>query len=157
MTFSRVCSGNTARHAFQYYISQGVVSGGDPKIKRQPRGCIPYPKNLVEVKSSLKCPRDCTTNDGINYDWDTKFGMQINKTAQNWKCYTLSRLGTDLKVISGVDAIQREIYENGTVLAGFKLYSDFMYYKSGKYRKRQPRGTINVFFILFRSILQIKY
>lgn len=40
-------------------------------------------------------------------------------------------LGTDLKLISGVEAIQREIYENGPVLAGFRFHSDFMFYKSG--------------------------
>jgi cathepsin B len=61
------------------------------------------------------CPNKCDS--GFEKEW----------TADKHFCKTISNLHSP-------EAIKKEIYENGPVEAGFRVYQDFMSYKSGVYR-----------------------
>ena len=52
------------------------------------------------------------------------------KDGSEWKKYKIS----DYSSFRGVNAIRKEILENGPVQTGFTVYNDFMSYKSGIYK-----------------------
>ena len=52
------------------------------------------------------------------------------KDGSEWKKYKIS----DYNSFRGVNAIRKEILENGPVQTGFTVYNDFMSYKSGIYK-----------------------
>jgi len=125
------CDGGDPYMAMKYWRDEGVVSGGQYGSKQ---GCRPYTLQKCEhhVPGPLPncdkfhfttpaCKKECESSYDVSYHKDLKFA----KTAYS--------------VNSIEEAIMKDIYENGPVEAGFDVYSDFVSYKSGVY-KRTP-GT----------------
>ena len=110
------CHGGFVSGAFEYWIKQGVVTGG----LFNGTGCQPYtiPPHHYDkepYRATPSCSRECV-DPGLSYEKDRWYGQ---------KYYFLMH----------VENIQREILKNGPVVAGFTLYDDFPSYKSGVYQK----------------------
>ena len=100
----------------------GLVTGGSYNSSE---GCLPYPISMCshhtdgdypkcgDIVSTPECKKDCEDGYSTNY-WDDKhYGSSY---------YMLPKNET---------AIKMEIYARGPVEAAFRVYSDFLTYKSG--------------------------
>jgi len=117
------CDGGYPSAAWDYWVSSGLVSGGNYKGD----GCLPYqlPNCDHHVNGSYpacgneqptpQCPNKCV--DGkTNWKNDKHFGR------------------TSYSIGSDVSQIQTEIMSNGPVEADFVVYEDFLTYRSGVYQ-----------------------
>jgi len=117
------CNGGYPSAAWQYWVSQGVVTGGNYGDKN---GCQAYVLKPCDHHVDGKygpCPDTVPTpackkqcDDGVT-PW------------QSAKYY-----GARAYSVSGIANIQNEIMKNGPVEAAFSVYSDFLTYKSGVYK-----------------------
>jgi len=115
------CEGGYPSAAWQYWVSQGVVTGGN----YNQGGCYPYSiKNCDhhttgkygpcgDIVPTPSCTKQC--KDGAQWAGAKKFGSRA--------------FG-----VSGVTNIMTEIQNNGPVEAAFTVYQDFLTYKSGVYK-----------------------
>jgi len=55
-----------------YYVQNGLATGGDPTCDGEPSGCIPYLSDMLENK---ECNLNC--DDGTSFD--LKFGRIFSK------------------------------------------------------------------------------
>lgn len=67
-------SGGSPFDAMEYYQTHGLVTGGDPTIKDQSPGCLPYNKIKVEKQCETQCDN--------NSPFDRKYGNFT--TNSNW-------------------------------------------------------------------------
>ena len=108
------CRGGYPGSAWDYYVREGIVSGG----LYNGTGCQPYsiePHHHGEnYTQTPECERNCV--DDRKFTEDKHYGL---------RAYSLS----------GVQQIQADIMQNGPVGADFTIFSDFMTYKSGIYQR----------------------
>ncbi|KAK6056665.1 papain family cysteine protease [Cooperia oncophora] len=118
------CNGGRAIDAWRYFVSDGVVTGGDYGSMC---GCRPYEIppdnswNYHSYRSSIltstpPCQRRCQTGSGRCYEKDKYYGIDA------------------FRVRNSETDIQREIMKNGPVTASFHVYEDFNYYFGGIYK-----------------------
>jgi cathepsin B len=119
------CDGGFPGSAWDYWVSDGLVSGGNYNSNQ---GCRPYSIAACEhhVNGSLppcgpeqstpSCDATCEKSFNDTYKHDKHFGS---------KSYSIS---------SDPAQIQTEILTNGPVEAAFTVYADFPSYKSGVYK-----------------------
>lgn len=120
------CNGGYPSAAWDFWTSEGLVSGGlyDSHI-----GCRPYtiPPCEHHVNGSRhpctgeggdtpKCIQQCEAGYTPSYKADKHYGK------------------TSYTVLSDERQIQSEIYKNGPVEGAFIVYEDFVLYKSGVYK-----------------------
>eukprot|EP00743_Colponemidia_sp_Colp-15_P000245 GILK01000286.1.p1 GENE.GILK01000286.1~~GILK01000286.1.p1 ORF type:complete len:383 (+),score=40.87 GILK01000286.1:55-1149(+) len=116
------CNGGQPSGAWHYWVSHGLVSGGNYGSKE---GCYPYQiencNHHVDGKygpcaegKTPKCTKSC--QNGASWDSDKHYGD---------KSYSIS---------SNQEKIKTEIFTNGPVEAAFSVYEDFPTYKSGVYQ-----------------------
>ncbi|KAJ6215820.1 hypothetical protein RDWZM_010320 [Blomia tropicalis] len=123
---SKGCHGGFMEEAFYYYVNHGLVSGG---AYNSNEGCQPYqippcehhtngtrPPCPVDVVPTPPCLQQCRDGYNVSYENDKHYGS---------KAYYLP---------NNVEQIQIEIMKNGPVTAAFKVYNDFLHYKSGIYQ-----------------------
>ncbi|CAJ0594809.1 unnamed protein product [Cylicocyclus nassatus] len=107
------CNGGWALRAYQYGVNYGVCTGGAYNAKNC---CKPYPfAPDSQDKQTPVCRAQCQFGYNMDYYSD--------------KIYASSAYS----IIANEDAIRKEIFTNGSVTAGFDVYSDFRLYKSGVY------------------------
>jgi len=119
------CNGGFPSAAWEYWVVDGLVSGGAYGSKQ---GCQPYeippcehhtsgprPNCTGEEGQTPKCVRRCEAPYTTPYQKDLHYGK---------KSYSLP---------NKVNQIQMELIRNGPVEAAFTVYSDFPLYKSGVY------------------------
>uniref|UniRef100_A0A0R3S6G5 Pept_C1 domain-containing protein n=1 Tax=Elaeophora elaphi TaxID=1147741 RepID=A0A0R3S6G5_9BILA len=121
------CYGGEPMEAWKYWVSNGIVTGGN---YTNHSGCRPYPfppcehhnnKTRYEpCKHDLyptpKCDRKCDKNYEKSYKADKYYGKQA---------YHID--GT-------VKSIQKEIMTMGPVEASMSVYTDFLHYTGGVYK-----------------------
>lgn len=119
------CNGGMPGAAWDYWVEQGIVSGG---AYDSDQGCQPYEiapcehhvngsrPPCTEGGNTPKCVRKCEKDYDVDYKSDLHFGK---------KAYSIS---------GEVKQIQAEIMKNGPVEGAFEVYSDFLQYKSGVYK-----------------------
>ncbi|KAF5296019.1 hypothetical protein FQR65_LT10322 [Abscondita terminalis] len=119
------CNGGYPGMAWNYWVRQGIVSGGQYNSNQ---GCRPYEIAPCEHHvngtrppcddsgSTPKCVQSCEKSYSVPYKTDKHYGK---------KSYSVS---------SNVRAIQSEIMKNGPVEGAFTVYEDFVQYKSGVYK-----------------------
>uniref|UniRef100_H3DJZ9 Cathepsin B n=1 Tax=Tetraodon nigroviridis TaxID=99883 RepID=H3DJZ9_TETNG len=120
------CNGGYPSSAWNFWVSDGLVSGGlyDSHI-----GCRPYtippcehhvngsrPSCSGEGGDTPECIFRCEAGYSPSYKQDKHFGK------------------TSYSVSSEEDEIKQEIYKNGPVEGAFTVYEDFVLYKSGVYQ-----------------------
>jgi len=115
------CEGGYPSAAWQYWVSQGVVTGGN----YQQGGCYPY--------SIPNCDHHTTGKYGPCGDIvPTPSCTKQCKDGTTWA--TSKQFGARAYGVSGVTNIQNDIQTNGPVEAAFTVYQDFLTYKSGVYK-----------------------
>jgi len=115
------CEGGYPSAAWQYWVSQGVVTGGNYGTKQ---GCAPY--------SIPNCDHHTTGKYGPCGDIVPT--PPCTKQCQDGSTWTAAKqFGGRAYGVSGVTNIQTEIQNNGPVEAAFSVYQDFLTYKSGVY------------------------
>jgi len=119
------CDGGFPQAAWQYYKSEGLVTGGNYNTKQ---GCEPYTVKACDhhVNGSLppcgaeeptpSCTHKCIDAYPTPYTQDKHHGATVYSVRSDQK------------------QIETEIYTNGPVEAAFTVYADFLTYKSGVYR-----------------------
>lgn len=119
------CDGGEPVDAWRYWVSDGLVTGGNFTTKS---GCLPYSfepcdhhvkgrfKPCTGELPTPKCEKKCQSSYDKTYAQDKWYGKNS---------YTIS---------FDEDSIKREIMTNGPVEADFNVYADFPSYKSGVYR-----------------------
>ncbi|KAK5873815.1 hypothetical protein PBY51_018820 [Eleginops maclovinus] len=120
------CNGGYPSAAWDFWTSQGLVSGGlyDSHI-----GCRPYtippcehhvngsrPSCTGEEGDTPNCVFKCETGYTPDYKADKHFGK------------------SSYSVLSEEEQIQSEIFKNGPVEGAFTVYEDFPLYKTGVYQ-----------------------
>lgn len=118
------CNGGMPSSAWEYFKETGIVTGGQYGSNE---GCQPYeiapcehhvngsrPK-CSEGGGTPKCEKKCESGYSVDYDKD--------------KHYAVSAYS-----VQGIEQIQMEIMNHGSVEAAFTVYADFPSYKSGVYQ-----------------------
>jgi cathepsin B len=123
------CEGGYPDAAWQYWVQNGLVDGGNYDSKD--KGCAPYSLPNCDHHCTGKygpcppttdtpaCPRKCI--DGSPFAADKHYGA---------KSYGVSSRAEDIK---------NEIMNKGPVEAAFTVYEDFLAYKSGVYKHTTGR------------------
>jgi len=114
------CNGGYPASAWAYWVSQGLVTGGNYKQGL----CYPYSLPNCDHHVSGKygpCPATVPT-------------PRCTRQCENNATWTTDKhFGARSYGVSGVDNIAAEIQKNGPVEAAFSVYEDFLTYKSGVY------------------------
>eukprot|EP01062_Namystynia_karyoxenos_P042766 TRINITY_DN3130_c0_g1_i1.p2 TRINITY_DN3130_c0_g1~~TRINITY_DN3130_c0_g1_i1.p2 ORF type:complete len:383 (+),score=128.51 TRINITY_DN3130_c0_g1_i1:76-1149(+) len=127
------CSGGVPSTCYDYYMSTGVVSGGNYGDKS---GCWSYqlhpcehhttgPKYpaCADSTKAPSCARKCTDNAQLSWKSDKHHGKAG---------YSVCKQGAG----SCAEAMAQEIYQNGPITAQFFVHQSFESYKSGVYQKK---------------------
>ncbi|VDQ08588.1 unnamed protein product [Trichobilharzia regenti] len=120
------CQGGSPGLAWDFWVKQGIVTGSS---KENQTGCLPYPFPKCEHSSTgkypacgdkpyrtPKCQRKCQNNYEKSYMEDKYYGQ------------------TSYNLLVSEETIQKEIMMHGPVAAVFRVYTDFLNYKSGIYK-----------------------
>ena len=121
------CNGGLSFFAFDYWVSDGLVTGGDygDENSCQPYFLPPCDHHTSEetygqcgnVTNTPRCSNVCQENYEKSYDEDKTYGND------SYYLYHPSD-----------EEVMNEIYENGPVVSSFNVYEDFYAYKSGIYQ-----------------------
>jgi cathepsin B len=112
------CNGGDHKSAFEYFINQGIVTGGKYESKT---GCKPYPiqPDLKEDSpTSTQCTNSCDVSYKNSYTNDKIKGKGL------------------IPFLYSNQQVMDEIIREGPVVAEFKLYSDFLNYSGGVYQHK---------------------
>ncbi|KAK2179007.1 hypothetical protein NP493_519g04030 [Ridgeia piscesae] len=118
------CQGGNPAFAWMYYHYYGLVTGGAYGSKQwcsayAIKPCehhVPGPKPPCtgDISPTPPCKKSCQPGYGVTYSKDKHYGKE-------------------LKMMSTVADIQKEIMTAGPVEGAFNVYADFVSYKSGVY------------------------
>lgn len=125
------CNGGQPSGAWKWFTTDGVVSGGDYADMGKGTSCQPYsmmscahhvtpPPGMIDCAtiqpeySTPKCASQCESNYDVTFAKDKHFAS--------------SSYG-----IKGVENMQKELMEKGTLSVAFTVYEDFEAYTSGVY------------------------
>ncbi|KAL3283971.1 hypothetical protein HHI36_018142 [Cryptolaemus montrouzieri] len=120
------CNGAYADYAWEYWVSNGIVSGGDYGSNE---GCQSYPfpscghfktgsrPPCEDSPPTPKCSKQCDASSSLIYKDDLHYGRNFYNVYGNEK------------------KIRSEIFENGPVEASMMVYVDLLNYKSGVYKR----------------------
>jgi len=118
------CDGGYPSEAWQWYVSNGIVTGG---LYNSHVGCQPYTirscdhhepgpfKPCGNDSPTPKCKSTCEAGYNVPFDKDQHFGSSA------------------YSVVGMVQLIQAEILQHGPVTATFTVFADFPTYRSGVY------------------------
>jgi len=131
---SNGCNGGQPSGAWKFFVNTGVVSGGDWADVGQGNSCRPYtmetcahhvaPPAGMESCTDLnggneystpKCTSECESNYDVTFNKDKHFAS--------------SSYG-----VKGVENMQKEMMEKGTLSVAFTVYEDFEAYTGGVYQ-----------------------
>merc|ERR1712002_589483 len=120
------CNGGWLGPAFEYWISEGIVSGGRYNSNE---GCQPY--SIPECGHHVEGDRpDCSSMESDTPpcrstcipEYDTEYESDLRHGSTSYSFYM------------DVDAMQHDLMTNGPLEASFDVYADFYSYKSGVYQ-----------------------
>jgi cathepsin B len=128
--FSMGCNGGQPGMAWDWFVSHGVVTGGDFEDVGKGTTCGPYPFQSCahHVPATAKhpaCPSAEYSTPTLNKCSEDGYGTDYN--SDKVKAATSYSL-------KGVENIQKDIMQYGSATAAFTVYEDFPTYKSGVYR-----------------------
>ena len=130
-SMSMGCNGGQPSGAWNWFTKEGVVSGGDYPDMNTGKTCSPYSlqgcahhvaptgdepacDDLPNYKTPA-CPRACESGYPLDFNKDKHFA-------------------TSSYGIHGVENMQRELMEHGTISVSLTVYEDFEAYTSGVYQ-----------------------
>ncbi|MFH4975219.1 hypothetical protein AB6A40_001928 [Gnathostoma spinigerum] len=119
------CRGGFVSRAWDYWVTDGIVSGGDYESKE---GCKPYQFPKCSHTSKSKNYPDCSTS---MYKADICSNKCTNENTAEQKTKYIGKKW--YYVPAKEEEIMREIYEHGPVSATFNIYESFFNYTGGIY------------------------
>jgi len=125
------CSGGQPLAAWNYFQSNGIVTGGD--YGDATAGCYPYgrePCNHASAKGNPNYP-DCPADAG------TPECSETCVNGQSWESAIIRNANAPY-TLSGASAIEQELVQKGPVTVIFDVLQDFPAYKSGIYDPAWP-------------------
>jgi len=129
--FSMGCNGGQPGAAWKWFVSEGVVTGGDYDANGKGDTCAPYSFKPCahHVPATAKYPA-CPKNEGPTPNIGHACTEKAYKTSYNADKKKAARSYS----LSTVQDIQADMMKYGTVTAAFTVYADFPTYKSGVYK-----------------------
>lgn len=121
------CNGGYADGGFTYWISSGLVTGGEYGTTST---CYPYPVPDCNSPSDNAPVGACSSNPQTPTCPYSCISQYTTKTWSNDKSFGAASYALP----QDVDQIKAEIYSKGPILAAFTVYSDFYSYTSGVYQ-----------------------
>lgn len=131
------CAGGTPATAWQWFVSNGVVSGGDPQDMGKGTTCEPYtfPECAHHIKSDKypdcegpyslpTCSAQCT---------DDKYGAPYANDKHR---------ASSAYMITGEKQMQAEIMTYGPITVGFDVHSNFDFYMGGVMASDEGTGYV---------------
>jgi len=128
--FSMGCNGGQPGKAWDWFVHKGVVTGGDYEDTGKGSSCGPYPfpscaHHVNATEEHPVCPSGEYSTPTLHKCSEDAYGVDYKsdkiKAASSYR-------------LRGVENIQADIVQFGTVTAAFTVYEDFPTYKSGVYR-----------------------
>jgi len=134
--FSMGCNGGQPTAAWEWFESEGCVSGGDYDDMGKSDTCEPYslapcahhttnstyPACPSKEYPTPRCKSECS-----NKDYAKTFREDKHTAAKAYSFRT-------------VNSIMQDLFEYGSVTAAFTVYEDFVAYKSGVYEHKTGRA-----------------
>jgi cathepsin B len=125
------CDGGYPEMAWQYWVRDGVVTGGPYDSKQ---GCMPYEEPPESFLSAVQkkpgdtpaCEAACEKGYALTYKQDKHKGA------------------SGYAVGNGVQGMQQELFDNGPIVSAFTVYEDFYNYVSGVYVRDTSRSNREV-------------
>ncbi|CAD5207012.1 unnamed protein product [Bursaphelenchus okinawaensis] len=125
------CNGGYPESAWDYYYSQGIVSGGQ---YGDTHTCRPYPfepcAHHVDGTEYKNCPSKIEKTPACNQRCVTRYLTYSSDK---------HRSTGSVNVWRNEESIMQEVLTNGPVEAAFSVYEDFLTYKSGVYEHKAGR------------------
>lgn len=135
--FSMGCNGGQPAGAWRWFTEKGVVSGGDYENVDDGSSCTPYTLHscahhsepsegqpACEDLPTYKTPSCESTCGDSNYSGDYKSDKVFAKSHYS---------------VKGVEDMQRELMEKGTLSVALEVYEDFEAYTGGVYQHTEGR------------------
>ena len=136
-SMSMGCNGGQPAGAWNWFVKEGVVSGGDYADMNTGKSCSPYSlescahhvaptdgmpacDDLPEY-STPKCPKQCESGYAVDFSKDKHFAS--------------SSYG-----IKGTENMQQELMEKGTLPVSMTVYEDFEAYTGGVYQHKTGKS-----------------
>jgi cathepsin B len=131
-SFSMGCNGGQPSGAWNWFTKVGVSSGGDYEDNGKGNSCKPYSmQSCVHHAEVPEGEVDCSTLPSYSTPkctdtcYEDAYGTPYSKDKLK---------ATDHYSVKGVENIQKEIMEKGTVSVAMTVYEDFETYTSGIYQ-----------------------
>lgn len=128
------CNGGNS--AWKWFVSHGVVTGGDHFDTEPSAGCLPY--SFAPCAHHVPATADypaCGAEGG-----SPKCGSACSESSYAVSYKQDKHHAAHAYSIKGVTSIQQDLVENGPLFVSFRVYADFPTYKSGVYRKTSASG-----------------
>jgi cathepsin B len=120
------CHGGLLTTAYDFYQQEGIVTGGDFNSNQ---GCWPFPYSCSgKDKTAESCPRVRGELPDIKCSDECP-----NKEYKDNKFADDKHFGQHHYPLKTEQKIMLDLYKNGPVTAGFRVYDDFFQYKHGVY------------------------
>lgn len=137
-SFSMGCNGGQPSGAWNWFVKVGVSTGGDNSDVGSGTTCKPY--------SMLSCAHHVTPPPGM-VGCDTlpeyktpKCTSTCSEAGYKTPYATDKRKAKSSYSVKGVDNIQKEIMEKGTVTVAMTVYEDFEAYAGGVYQHKSGKS-----------------
>ena len=127
------CDGGFTEDAFNYFMTYGLVSGGDSPDKGKGDSCFPYQLEQCghhEASPLIPCPQVCSPGECATPKCPTTCSEKTYATA--WAADKRKAAGGAYRLTSVAQA-QADIVKYGSISAAFTVYSDFLTYTGGVY------------------------
>ena len=130
--FSMGCNGGQPSGAWKWFVSTGVSTGGDWYDNDKGTTCKPY--------SMQTCAHHTTPPEGMASCTDVESYSTPKCTSScSESAYTTPYKSDKLKAkseysVKGIENMQKEMMEKGTLSVAFTVYEDFEAYSSGVYQ-----------------------
>lgn len=122
------CRSGSVTFTYDFWLTKGIVSGGNYDSKNiSEMGCRPYviPPQVGHEETLLRsseapiagCIECCQSSYTVDYKKDKRYGKSVNMLPND------------------EEQIKAELFMNGPIAAQFWVYSDFLHYKKGVYKK----------------------
>lgn len=121
------CRGGYPITAWDYWVENGVVSGGEYGTNDS---CMPYPFPSCHTRANVTPPAECSHVPFATPKCDRKCRMDYEQSYEQDKHFGLLSYGVDSDELS----IRKELMTYGSVEVAFLVFADFFHYSSGVYR-----------------------
>lgn len=132
------CGGGNPDATWQWFVDEGVVTGGDPQELGQGKTCQPYKFGFCNhheySKDYSMCPPPDCGFGGCHLPWPLKATDCTEKGYAASYADDKHRAASAYR-IQGVEQMQTEIMTYGPITVGFDVYQNWEFYRGGVYTR----------------------